>query len=501
MSEGTNSKHDMQLPSAGAVVRMYNTGLGDCFLVGFRGDGDKPRFMMIDCGSLKGTRQATPRMKRIMKSIAQATRGEGIQVLVATHRHWDHLSGFKQAKDEFERIDVEEVWLGWTENAEDESALRVQKEELRLTRSLRAAAEKLRRLGSVDAAANVRNLLEFEHGPGVKGELGATSTSDLLEVVRRRVASPRYLEPSLEPLSLVGASSVNVYVLGPPKDLAFMKKLNPSSGSKSEVYVSRDVENELSGIYSATELHFPTSSARINDDEARLLEATFPFDPGYGRWIGEIKDEEDRNGRFFRDHYGFSRGDRGRAWRRIELDWLEVSESLALQFDNYRNNTSVVLAIELGAGGPVLLFPADAQVGNWLSWGELKGSTTVDDLLSRTVLYKVGHHGSHNATLRKHGLERMGRSGDLVAMIPVDEDMARKPKGRNRNGWNMPYPALLTALADRTKGRVLRSDTGMPRTRPAGLDAREWRGFKKAVRVVDDTKPGTPLFVDYAIAT
>ena len=67
----------------------------------------------------------------------------------------------------------------------------------------------------------------------------------------------------------------------------------------------------------------------------------------------------------------------------------------------------------------MLLFPADAQIGNWLSWQSLPPGTaaddawiTADDLLARTVLYKVGHHGSHNATLKERGLELM--TSDLV---------------------------------------------------------------------------------------
>jgi hypothetical protein len=35
-----------------------------------------------------------------------------------------------------------------------------------------------------------------------------------------------------------------------------------------------------------------------------------------------------------------------------------------LRLDPDTHNTSVVLAFQLGDGGPVLLFPADAQVGN-----------------------------------------------------------------------------------------------------------------------------------------
>ena len=48
---------------------------------------------------------------------------------------------------------------------------------------------------------------------------------------------------------------------------------------------------------------------------------------------------------------------------------------------------------------------------------------TSSALLARTVLYKVGHHASHNATLREKGLELM-QSDELVAMIPVDEEQA-----------------------------------------------------------------------------
>ena len=39
----------------------------------------------------------------------------------------------------------------------------------------------------------------------------------------------------------------------------------------------------------------------------------------------------------------------------------------ALKIDNDVNNTSLALALEL-ADKRVLLFPGDAQVGNWLSW-------------------------------------------------------------------------------------------------------------------------------------
>jgi hypothetical protein len=108
----------------------------------------------------------------------------------------------------------------------------------------------------------------------------------------------------------------------------------------------------------------------------------------------------------------------------------------------------------------VLLFAADAQVGNWLSWQDLSWkiadeSITGPDLLRQTVLYKTGHHGSHNATLQEKGLEMM--TNLKIALIPVDHEMAIKKR------WgNMPLPQLEQRLHEITKGRVLRIDRDVP---------------------------------------
>ena len=62
--------------------------------------------------------------------------------------------------------------------------------------------------------------------------------------------------------------------------------------------------------------------------------------------------------------------DPGSTWRRIDGDWLDAAETLALDLASDTNNTSLALAFEWGKPGKgrVLLFAADAQVGNWLSW-------------------------------------------------------------------------------------------------------------------------------------
>jgi len=148
-------------------------------------------------------------------------------------------------------------------------------------------------------------------------------------------------------------------------------------------------------------------------------------------------------------------------WRRIELDWTAAVETLALNLDSHTNNTCLVIAFELVKSGRVLLFAADAQVGNWLSWqetnwrvkdGDTARSVTGPELLQRTVFYKVGHHGSHNATLRSLGLEQM-TSDDLVAFVPVFKDQAMKNRWRE-----MPFDPLVKRLQEKTGGRLVFSD-------------------------------------------
>ena len=157
---------------------------------------------------------------------------------------------------------------------------------------------------------------------------------------------------------------------------------------------------------------------------------------------------------FFQNHYWGTLGTSDQ-WRRIDTDWLASSEELALALQSATNNTSLVLAIEL-PNKEVLLFAADAQVGNWLSWQGLTWDVDGEkvkgqDLLSRTVFYKVGHHGSMNATLKEKGLEEM--TVLHTAIVPVDHEVAVKMR------WgNMPFESVLTALNKKTNGQVVRTD-------------------------------------------
>jgi hypothetical protein len=302
-------------------------------------------------------------------------------------------------------------------------------------------------------------------------------------------------------LQLADVEDVRIHVLGPPRDDR-IKKSDPTKRGR-EVY---ELALEMRGI-NAILAAVTTKEKSYNElsvDESLEYERSLPFDSGQGI-ERENAAKDDVFGAFFTEFYFGAEGKRDKTagWRQIEDDWLGAADGLALKLDSDTNNTSLVLAIELGENGPVLLFPGDAQVGNWLSWGDYSWpaegkpdnpkTITLERLLKRTVLYKVGHHGSHNATLRDRGLELM-TSADLIAMIPVDEIFATTKKH-----WAMPFPGLHQRLQAKTKGRILRADRSAKDIRdlkqPPNATAAEWQEFLG--RLGQD--PKDKLWIEYRV--
>ncbi|TQF77377.1 hypothetical protein FK498_12850 [Elioraea sp. Yellowstone] len=401
-------------------VRMYRHGFGDCFLISLpRGRGEA--HIMIDCGVLLGTRDAAATVQAVVADIARVTGGE-IALLAVTHEHWDHVSGFLQAGEGMRALRTRQVWMSWAENPDDPQARRLAGERARALAALRLGMARLG-LAGADGEGPLAGLLGFFGA-------GGSSTRDALEAARALAPGgrPRYLEPGEGPLEIEGTGA-RIYILGPPRDEALLLRSQPSRAGREtyEIAPGLPLDDAAACLAGAAEAPFAARWAIPLE-----VAATLPF---FRRVL--VSPEE--------------------RWRGISGAWLDGLAELALKLDAHTNNTSLVLAIELPSGA-VLLFAGDAQVGNWLSWQGLRwqvagGEVTGPDLLARTVLYKVGHHGSHNATLREQGLETMGRLA--TALVPVDEAIARR-----QNWTRIPLPSLMTRLAERTGGRVLRADAG-----------------------------------------
>ncbi|MDP3512199.1 MAG: MBL fold metallo-hydrolase [Sulfuritalea sp.] len=443
-------------------IRMYRHGLGDCLLLRFAKAEGGTFNLVIDCGLVMAATDAKKKMVKVAQDIDQACGGH-IDVIVMTHEHWDHASGFSkdQARAVFDGITVGEVWYGWTEDPQNELGRTLRKERAEKVRALALAVAAFSNAAEPAIQLRGKQLGAFLGFFGLEPETDLSVTSGIGRtrgafeyLMQRRGVKTRFLYPSKAPLSLRGVPNVRVYVLGPPEDESYIKKSTPSK-MHSEVYEVGADFSFTAGLASAFSRFRQANS--VNDDDC-------PFDSSFrqtttgSRHRGVVSPAL---AQLVQDTWDKP----GEEWRLIRDDWTQAAETLALNLDSHTNNTCVVLAFEFCDTGEVFLFPADAQVGNWLSWQDLswniKGESgmakiVVSDLLSRTVFYKVGHHGSHNATLRELGLEQM-TSDELIAFIPVVEAEAQK------NRWmNMPFKPLLNRLEDRTGGRMLRSDHAAP---------------------------------------
>ncbi len=423
-------------------VRAYCHGLGDCNLIEVgHPTGGASFWMLIDCGIHSSAKGGKERLDKVVADIAAQTRR--LDVIVATHEHWDHTSGFSTA--DFSSFAVGEVWLAWTEKPGDEMAEELDRFKGDALTALTAANERLQALAATTPAAaalanGVAALRGFEFG--LTGEKSRAAREAVVALGKGNV---RYLEPGAV-VPLPKGLGVTAFVLGPPRDRKALRL--------------RDSANTY-GIANSLNASFALAAGTLDTDD----DPGAPFDETEGEPLSAGPARR-RHADFLRDRYSgdavdlpvVKAGDPDppqpdQQWRRIDGDWLGVSADLAMQLDSRTNNTSLVLALDLGRSEEVLLFAADAQVGNWGSWDAVKfadGTTTTADLLARTVFYKVGHHGSSNATAMTGGLEAMTHPA-LKAFIPTDQTMAEAV------GWGaIPAPGLLARLT--AKAEVVRSD-------------------------------------------
>ena len=443
------------------TVRHYCQGIGDCHLLRFKKDDGSFFNMLIDCGVHSSVLKGNDTIRKIAENIKSEMdeRNEKIDILVATHEHWDHLSGFLTAKDVFEGVGIGELWMGWTENGKDKQARTLDKYKDKAIAALQGASRHLdHAIGLSPYLQGVQVGLQAVTGFyfGAAGDRVRSARDAAVELANNKV---RYLEPASAPLSIPGLSDLRIYVLGPPRDEASIRVTDRTS----EMYglsMSRSLSMSTSLLNAVA--NYDGLSEQAEDD------VIDPFDRNLGTPLSDVVAATDvanlpsstETERQFKELSGFIArhySPQDQAWRRIDMDWLGISSDLAMQLDNRTNNTSLVLAFEFIESGRVFLFTADAQVGSWLSWQDL--SWTIDgktvtgpDLLRRTVYYKVGHHGSQNATLKAKGLELMN-SPDLASFVPTNEVDAKKVR------WGqMPFKDIMSDLTERAAGRVVRAD-------------------------------------------
>lgn len=465
-------------PKTRVTVRMYRNLLGDCFLVRIAAK-EAVSHILIDCGILQNVEGDKELMQAVAADVAKTVKNR-LDLLVVTHEHHDHISGFAHARDVFfdPAFKIDNLWMAWTENDEDPQAKALNARFDRTKQALAFALDRGQALaaagtpGAGEVLSGLENFIGPLPAPGlgldpVGGRLtGKAVMRRLKEKTRDEGGTVEFLEPG-QVLTTPGQVGLIAYVLGPPRKEDRLFQDLPTKGDHGrETYLDR---------FGAADQLLSAQDGAWEDGVPQR-----PFAPRHGLTPGQVQGTEPPppGDPAAGDHAVWLKAAYYDApdWRRIDGEWLGVAGALAMKLDSDTNNTSLVLALE-APNGEVLLFAADAQVGNWLSWHDQSygpQQRPAADILRQVVLYKVGHHASHNATLRDQGLELMS-DADLTAMIPVVETIAR---AQGSKGWNMPYPPLLERLMTLTAGRVLRGDAptdeskfkhGRVRTHPDGL--------------------------------
>jgi len=404
-------------------VRMYNVGFGDCFLLELPGK----RTVLVDAGfhaQGKGAFAANDLVDQIVSDVKEISGRARIDVVIATHRHQDHVYAFNSKT--WADVEVGEVWLPWVEDRANKQAVGLWKKQKRFAAQLAAA---MPGFGLSAADQQDVSFMLWNAGVDVPGvaAVGGWSNAGAMDCLhegfaRRDRALPRFLpekEPSPESFETPLLPGVIVHVLGPPRNPELIQELDPEADG--ETYRALALRAAMAGAAGGG----PAVAAPFG--EAWQVK---PDEPGFqleGEETGRIDD--------------LAQG----------ADAVFAAEKV----DGMINSTSLVLVLQIGTAR--LLLPGDAE---WGTWKRILANDAARALVRGATFFKVGHHGSHNATSKTLVEQVLPRK--IPAMISTQEG-----PGSYRN--NIPLTDLMTAL-DGHDIRYTRSDVS-----PAALP----KGFKK----------------------
>ena len=378
-----------------ATLFAFNVGFGDCVLLRFQYADNVRRHVLIDFGS---TRQPKQRPSDYLTRIAHQIRdlcGGKLDIVVATHRHKDHIYGFRTnlsgtgPGDVIADCDPTLVLQPWTEHPDAATnateipqgaaaSMHFAKALSNMDRFSRA----IHRLGRQEAARKdfgTRMSKAFSF-LGENNIANKSAVRNLMTMGHER----RYLCFGEDAGTADILPGVEVDVLGPPT-LEQHGDISAQSVQNQEEY-----------------WHINALAAGASVD-AREEAPIFPAKhlPFWGRW-----------GRY--------------RLRRLRGDMLM---QIVRQLDRQMNNTSLILLFTVGNRS--LLFPGDAQ---WENWSYALSKDDIKQKLKSVDVYKVGHHGSQRHAEDTMGLVRksVGNFGNRPPEV-VDVHQAWRSWSLSRN--------------------------------------------------------------------
>ena len=443
---------------AGIRVRMYRVGFGDFFLVSLLDENGAPLHIVVDCGVFKGTSQTgdIQSIEAAVAHMAEVTGGR-LALVVMTHRHADHIAGFARCADVFGKMTVDAVWMPVWESEYDAKALAFQAQ-------LAQAALDLRQHFSAIGAPTPEQETARKYMENATGELAAAaaaaagSNAKALDLLKKGLGvKPQYYQRGDKaklPEALADAG-LRCQVLGPPPvdDLDLMKLMDLTKGVGQ--YLAKQAQGANGG-------RSPFASKWDLEPEEVLTERdgafVFYWPIAFREWVMPRKSWQDVT------------LEEAKPVRKPMEDalkrWNPVTALLAAkQLNAFLNNQSLVLLFSFK--GKKLLFVGDAQAGNWEHWlfdtdepdkkASGKLTKSAEQILSSIDFYKVGHHGSANAT-PKRAVAAMAATGrKFAAMCSTEADVyGTEDPDDPAKGTEVPRGPLLDALA--ATAALVRSD-------------------------------------------
>jgi ribonuclease BN (tRNA processing enzyme) len=415
-------------------IRGYNVGFGDCFLLTFD-YGKEKKHVLIDFGTTKSPGTQTPAQvqKAIAEKIKEVTGGH-LDAVVVTHRHADHLSGFAtkngEASGDIIKSITDKTTLviqPWTEDPDAPTdstggggkkhltprgkAFAAQLEDMHVVAE--SIAAEARRMSGETMDVDAQGSAVSPAGSSKKRAAPVTSDADeggtpedasALESNEALPASARVALTGTtagkglrDKLAFIGEDNV--------KNLSAVKNLMSMGSPKTRHYIHFGTDSGLESILPGVKVHVlgpPTIEQWDKVQKEKSKDPVEFWQLRHSFWQKQRLASGDgvttRPGPLFpkakivpvpRPARWFVRRLRGvRAKQLLELVTV---------MDTAMNNTSLILLFEIGS--KKLLFPGDAQIENWeYALKHAKETPKILKMLADVDVYKVGHHGSLNAT-------------------------------------------------------------------------------------------------------
>jgi hypothetical protein len=412
------------------TIRMYNVGFGDCFLLSFK-YANRSRHVLVDYGSTsapKSTPKHGPKkyptsyMSVVAEDIKRVCAGK-LDAVVATHRHRDHVSGFSSDTGTGQVIATLSpgcVIQPWTEDPRAKaSALsatssiytRGRPDHRKMTahflgalEDMHRAAESIQQLADRSDLAGSQTLeqLKFLGQDNVKNP---SAVRNLLHMGQKSRAY--YVNAGMRLNFLPG---VRCTVLGPPALRQSDAIRNQRTRDPGEFWQFRS--------FWASQSRGLTRSTAFAKRRSVSKATAHGIPPPSVRWFVNQA-------------------------RQVHADQML---GLVRDLDDVMNNTSVILLLE--AGRRKILLPGDAQIENW---AYALSKPKWRRLLSDVNVYKVGHHGSRNATPKSlwdlfHRTGVVGKADRLETLCSTKSGK----HGSARSGTEVPRRTLVADLRSRS---------------------------------------------------